>query len=141
MRFLSDIMGTRFTGPIDFRPLLQMRCAFDTLGLELISPSSPDDPSSLINFGPILEEEGEGFLALGLKVTDVDEAVAELKAKGIRILSHVKSPEAPVRNIAITYPDVYGIRLELLEYDGPQPIAVANLIAAGQLGNLPWFKA
>jgi hypothetical protein len=59
-----------------------------------------------------------------------------------KIASHVKSPEVQVGNIDIIYPDAYGIRLELLEYDRPQLIAVASVAVIGQPSNFLYkYKA
>jgi len=130
MRFFSDIMGTKFIGPLDRRPRRQCRYAFDNLGLELVSPTSPDDV-----WGPIMEKEGEGMFSLGLKVPDLEEAVAELEAKGLRLFRRGQLPDL---RVAIFYPEeVYGVRLELLEYDDMQPAGIANV---NKMGELPWFK-
>ncbi len=131
IKFLSDIMGTKWIGPIDRRPIgRQLRVAFDNIGLELLSPTSPDDP-----WGPIIEREGEGVCSLGLKVPDIDGAIAELEAKGIRL---ERRGEIPDVKFAIFYPeDCYGVRIELVQYETMQPIGVANM---GKMGELPWFR-
>jgi len=134
MRLFSKVMGTKFIGPIDRRKLAviprQCRYAFDTMGLEFVSPTSPDDP-----WGPILEKDGEGLLSLGLKVTDIDEAIAEFEANGVKL---ERRGEIPGVKFAIFYPEgACGVRFELVEYDAMQPVGVANV---GKMGELPWFK-
>ena len=130
MRFFSDIMGTKFIGPIDRRPKRQCRYAFDNLGLEIVSPMSPDDP-----WGSVMEKEGEGPFSVGLKVTDIDEAVAELEAKGVKL---DRRGEIPDLKYAIFHPEgAYGVRLELVQYDAMQPAGIANV---NKMGELPWFK-
>ena len=130
MKLFSDIMGTKFIGPLDRRPRRPVRYAFDNIGLELVSPTSPDDP-----WGPVMEKQGEGFISIAFKVPDLDEAVAEFEAKGVRL---ERRGEIPNLKYAIFYPeDVCGLRIELCEYDDMTPAAIAN---AGKMSELPWFK-
>lgn len=130
MKFFSDIMGTKFIGPIDRRPERQCRYAFDNMGLELVSPTSPDDP-----WAPIMKKQGEGIFSLGLKVTDIDEAVTELEAKGLKL---DRRGEIPDIKYAIFHPEgARGVRLELVQYNAMQLAGIANV---GLMGKLPWFK-
>jgi methylmalonyl-CoA/ethylmalonyl-CoA epimerase len=55
--------------------------------LELMEPTSPGSP-----IGRFIESHGEGLQHLSLKVADIDEAIAELKGKGLRF-----AQEAPLR--------------------------------------------
>ncbi|MFC2058729.1 VOC family protein [Chloroflexota bacterium] len=130
MSFFSDIMGTRFVGPLD---MPRINAAFDSIGLELISPKSEESP-----FYQILEQEGEGLLSIGLKVPDLDEAIAELEARGLSIMLRAN---LPALKVAVFHPQgAYGVRLELLQYDSMQPAAIVNLINVGKISELPWFQ-
>jgi methylmalonyl-CoA/ethylmalonyl-CoA epimerase len=130
MSFFSEIMGTKFVGPLKYT---QIDAAFDNMGLELIAPKVPGSP-----FQQILEQEGEGLLSVGLKVPDLDEAIAELEAKG---LSMMVRANLPALKVAVFHPQgAYGVRLELLEYDSIQPAAVVNLLNVGKISELPWFQ-
>ena len=51
------------------------------VALELIEPTSPD--SEVAKF---LEKRGEGFYLISYRVDDVEAALAELKAKGVRTI-------------------------------------------------------
>ena len=130
IKLFSDLMGTKFIGPLDRRPRRPVRYAFDTLGLELVSLTSPED-----HWGPVLEKQGEGVLSIAFKVTDLDEGVAEFEAKGVRL---DRRGEIPGLKYALFNPDdVFGVRIELVEYDAMTAAGVAN---AGMMGELPWFK-
>ncbi len=136
MKFFSDIMGTKFIGPIDHRKSgagRTIRVAFDNAGIELISPTIPDDP--VAKYMEKLDG-GEGLGSIGLRVPDIDEAIAELEAKGVKLERRASGPGI---RVAIFYPEnAYGVRLELVEYDTVRPIAVANV---GMLNQLPWFES
>lgn len=72
----------------------------------------------LIQTDPAAEEEG--FRNIHFKVPSLDEAKAELRSKGIRMIA-----DTTVGNLreAIFHPDdLHGIRLCLIEYDAPSMI-------------------
>ena len=51
------------------------------VALELMEPTSPDS-----DVGRFLEKKGEGFFLISYRVDDVDEALAELKEKGVETI-------------------------------------------------------
>ena len=116
-----------------------MRVAFDNSQLELVSPTSPDNPWS-----PILEKEGEGMCALALKVSDIDEAIAELEVKGLRLdrrgdVRIDDTREAPDLRYAQFKPeDSYGVRIELVQYEAIQPAGIANSGKMNELLGIKW---
>lgn len=56
----------------------------------------------------------EGLRALGLKVSDLEQAKAEMKEKGIRLLADVV-----VGGVKEAIYDLHGVRLALSEYEAP----------------------
>ena len=76
----------------------------------------------------------EGLFSIGLKVPDLDEAVAELEAKGIKC---AWKGEVPCLKAAQLKIDAYNVWIELLEYDDVPPVALANL---GKTSEIPLFK-
>lgn len=62
----------------------------------------------------------EGFRNMHFKVTDLDEAKAELRAKGIRMV--VDHKVGGLREAIFHPDDLHGIRLCLIEYDAPSMI-------------------
>lgn len=61
----SNIMGTKWVGPIEFEDG-DFKTAFDSLGFELLQPTSSDN--FLAHF---IEEKGEGIYSIGLKVPNL----------------------------------------------------------------------
>lgn len=137
--FFSDIMGTQWFGPRE--PAPGIRVAFDNLGLELLEPGSeaPDnDP-----IARRLRDYGEGVAWIGVKVPDLDEAVAELRAKGIRVeyATPAMVPKSAwkkdLRLAKTEDPEkTYGVVFELLEYEDMLPITFANWNIQGEIPRL-----
>lgn len=119
VKLLSNILGSHFVGPMEFPTI---RTAFDDLGFEIIQPKTPSDPRA-----EFIEEHGEGVGAVGLKVPNVDEAAAELEAKGIQIIRRRGGPERDIK-VALTDPkSAYGVQFELVEYQNTRGVLWANL--------------
>jgi methylmalonyl-CoA/ethylmalonyl-CoA epimerase len=79
--------------------------------LELLESITPDGP-----IARYLEKRGAGMQHLAVEVDDINDAIAELKAKGVRMLD--ETPRAGVENtrIAFVHPkDTHGVLLELVE--------------------------
>jgi methylmalonyl-CoA epimerase len=79
--------------------------------LELLESITPDGP-----IARFLEKRGAGMQHLAIEVADIEAAIAELKAKGVRMLD--ETPRKGVENtrIAFVHPkDTLGVLLELVE--------------------------
>ena len=127
MKFFSDLMGTQFVGPI---PYSDHRIAFDSAGrLELKSPLTAKTPKHMEGM-----DVKEGLFSIALKVPDLDEAVAELEAKGIKCFHKGEGPCLKGAQLKI---DAYNVWIELLEYDDVPAVALANL---GKTSEIPLFK-
>lgn len=130
VKFFSDMMGTTFVGPRDID--LGFKVAFDNLGLEIMQPTSPGNPVA-----EHLEKYGEGVAYIGLKVPDIEEAIAELEAKGISVKRWREKWVGDIKAIRIEASEkTYGVKFELVEYKDAQPAAMANW---RKLGELPWM--
>lgn len=113
MRFLSNLLDLRFDR-LTPEPVVRGRklaVAISTLGIELheVPPS-----------------ESEGFRRLHLKVTDVEEAKADMERKGIRIDNQIII--GGLRELLLNEHDCHGIRIGLIGYDVPH----GSVIAAGR---------
>jgi methylmalonyl-CoA/ethylmalonyl-CoA epimerase len=80
--------------------------------LELASTADPDNP--LRRF---LERKGEGFYNVAVEVEGLDDAVAELAAKGVRVSQPVES-EPGVRAAFVTMAATHGLSVQLIEIAG-----------------------
>ena len=59
----------------------------------------------------------EGLRNIHVKVPDIEEAIAELKSKGIRLLARIKI--GSFKEAICNPDDLHGVRLCLVEYDTP----------------------
>lgn len=106
--FLSEFLGTRFHR---IQPVVRGRkrtAAISPLGIELVD---------------ILPQEKEGLRAVHFKVTDLEEARAEVKNRGIRIDHEVEIGH--LRELLLNEEDCHGIRIGLISYDVPHGAVIA----------------
>ena len=85
------------------------------VALELIAATSPD--SEVAKF---IRKRGEGFFLISYRVDDVEDALAELKAKGVRTIDQSPRHLMGNRYAFIHFPkELSGVLTELLdgEYD------------------------
>ena len=137
-RFFADIMGSHVFGPRDTG--LGFKVAFDNLGIEFMAPTAPGNP-----IADRIDGYGEGLAWIGLKVPDLDEAVAELREKGIKVAywRDYSDPnwKGDVRAARTEDPtQTYGVALELAEYRDVQPVAAANWQKIGEIPLMPLGK-
>jgi methylmalonyl-CoA/ethylmalonyl-CoA epimerase len=116
-KFFSEVFG------LDFRELgnstdLDIKSIMDTNGIELVEPLLPDGPNSRL-----IAKYGEGLTLLSLKVSNLDQALNELKEKGVRVTARVQANDML---IAVLHPkDTFGVMIELIEYRGEHPALTA----------------
>ena len=114
-QFFADLLGTEFSSPAVFKEL-DLTSLVDPLGIELVEPLTPDGPTARA-----IEQRGEGISLLSLKVTNVEEAMAEMKSRGIRLVNMIDRPKMKA---AIYHPkDTFGVMIELIEYKSEHPTA------------------
>jgi methylmalonyl-CoA epimerase len=78
---------------------------------ELIEPYSPDSPVSRF-----MDKRGEGVQYIGLEVTDLDETVKELRAKGVRFVSEKPVEYPNGSRWAFIHPrEMFGVLFALIE--------------------------
>ena len=79
--------------------------------LELLESVTPDGP-----IARFLEKRGAGIQHLAVEVEDIEEAIAELKGKGVRMLDETPRKGVEESRIAFVHPkDTHGVLLELVE--------------------------
>ncbi len=80
--------------------------------IELLLPTAPDSPVA-----KFLENKGEGFHHLALEVEDIDSAVQELKAAGVRLIDETPREGAHGTRVAFIHPKAtFGLLVELVQY-------------------------
>ncbi|MBP7342565.1 MAG: methylmalonyl-CoA epimerase [Smithellaceae bacterium] len=92
----------------------KVRVSFFPVGdseIELLESTSPDGP-----IAKYIEKNGEGIQHLALRVDNLEAALAELKAKGVRLIDEKPRYGAGGAKIAFVHPKATGgILLELSE--------------------------
>lgn len=79
--------------------------------LELLESITPDGP-----IARYLDKKGPGLQHLAVEVEDIEAAIAELKAKGVRMLDETPRAGVERSRIAFVHPkDTHGVLLELVE--------------------------
>ncbi len=79
--------------------------------VELLESTSPDGPVA-----KYIEKKGEGILHVAFRVENIEEALAELKEKGIALIDQVPRKGAGGAKIAFLHPRATsGVLVELCE--------------------------
>ena len=99
--------------PID-QPATGVRLAVVHLGGQVIEFVEPLDPEQ----GPVskfLKNKGEGIYMMGWAVEDVDAAVKQLEANGVRLLNADAESRAAGANVFIHPKSSHGVIVQLVE--------------------------
>ena len=79
--------------------------------VELLESTSPDGP-----IAKYIEKKGEGIQHIAFRVENIEEALAELKAKGIQLIDEKPRRGAGGAKIAFLHPkSTFGVLVELCE--------------------------
>ena len=112
-KFFADLLGAEFSSSAVFQEL-DLRSSINPLGIELVEPLTSDGPTA-----KAIEHRGEGVSLLSFKVSSVQETMAEMKSRGIRLVGMIDRPKMKA---AIFHPkDTYGIMIEFIEYKSQHP--------------------
>lgn len=106
-KFFRELFETRFIEP--YSTAVDTKETLDCLGINLAVPLTKDGPSV-----KIMATKGEGLFSVGFKVADLEEAVAELESRGVRLIGREKIGSA---EYAVFHPkDTFGAMLSVIEY-------------------------
>jgi methylmalonyl-CoA/ethylmalonyl-CoA epimerase len=110
---IYEFLGIASTGTEEVAEQ-KVRVSFFPVGdseIELLESTSPDGP-----IARHIEKNGEGIQHLALRVDNLEAALAELKAKGVRLIDEKPRYGAGGAKIAFVHPkSTGGILLELSE--------------------------
>ena len=108
---LYEMLGIQSTGS-EVVAEQQVKVSFFPVGdseIELLESTSPDGP-----IARYIEKNGEGIQHLALRVDNIEAALAELKANGVRLIDEKPRYGAGGAKIAFVHPkSTGGILLEL----------------------------
>ena len=111
--FWIDALGLSFEGTETVAEQ-KVTTAFLPVGeseVELLESTAPDGP-----IAKYLEKKGEGIQHIAFRVANIDEALAELKAKGIQLIDEKPRKGAGGARIAFIHPRATsGVLVELCE--------------------------
>jgi methylmalonyl-CoA/ethylmalonyl-CoA epimerase len=114
-KFWQDIMGLELEGTETVEEQ-KVTTSFFPVGeseVELLESTSPDGPVA-----KYIEKKGAGLQHIAFRVENIDEALAELKEKGVKLIDEVARKGAGGARIAFLHPKATGgILVELCERD------------------------
>jgi len=113
LRFYRDALGLEIEAPEDVASQ-RVRAHFIPLGdsaVELLEATAPDSP-----IAKYLEKRGPGLHHLTLRVEDIRAALAQLKARGARLIDETPRPGAHGSLVAFIHPSsAHGVLVELIQ--------------------------
>jgi methylmalonyl-CoA/ethylmalonyl-CoA epimerase len=111
MKFFTDSLPLEVTHMEDFNG---MKIAFIPIGdssVELLQ-----DVSGASAIKKFVDKNGEGIHHIAYEVDDINEAIAELKAKGIKLIDETPRQGAHGMSVAFMHPKAtHGILMELCQ--------------------------
>ena len=112
-KLFHDILGLTFEGTETVQEQ-KVTTAFFPVGdseVELLESTAPDGP-----IAKYLEKRGEGIQHIAFRVDNLEEALTELKDKGIRLIDEKPRQGAGGAKIAFLHPkSTHGVLIELSE--------------------------
>ncbi|RLA93905.1 MAG: methylmalonyl-CoA epimerase [Deltaproteobacteria bacterium] len=112
-KLYEEILGLEFAGKETVEEQ-KVTTAFFPVGdseVELLESTSPDGP-----IAKFLEKRGPGFQHIAFRVENIEEALQELKEKGIRLIDEKPRKGAGGAKIAFLHPkSTFGVLVELCE--------------------------
>ncbi len=111
LKFYTDVLGLKSEG-VEVVEEQKVKVAFLPCGdseLELLESTSPDGP-----IAKFIEKNGEGIQHIAVRVDNIEQTLAELKEKGVRLIDEKPRYGAGGASIAFLHPKATGgILLEL----------------------------
>jgi methylmalonyl-CoA/ethylmalonyl-CoA epimerase len=116
MKFYVDALGLK-TASTEIVEDQKVRIAFIPVGdseVELIESTSPDGPVA-----KFIESRGEGLQHIAFRVDNIEEALQELKNKGIRLIDEKPRKGGGGATIAFVHPKATsGVLVEITQREG-----------------------
>ena len=111
LKFFRDALGLEVEPPEEI-PSQRVRAHFLPAGsatFELVEPTADDSP-----IAKFIARRGAGLHHVALRVDDIIGALAELKARGVRLIDEVPRPGAHGSLVAFIHPaSTHGVLVEL----------------------------
>jgi len=111
--FWTGVLGLKFEGDETVEQQ-KVKTAFFPVGeseVELLESTSPEGPVA-----KFIEKKGEGIQHVAFRVDNIEEALSELKQKGVRLIDETPRIGAGGAKIAFLHPkSTSGVLVELCE--------------------------
>lgn len=111
--FWEDVLGLKFEGAETVEEQ-KVTTAFFPVGeseIELLASTSPDGP-----IAKYIDKKGQGIQHVAFRVENIEEALAELKEKGVKLIDEKPRKGAGGAKIAFLHPKATnGVLVELCE--------------------------
>lgn len=117
-RFFEDLLGVTFD-PLLSDPTVGMDARYSPQGLELVA----GHPGTAVD--KFTATRGEGVFCVVFKVTDMDEAIAHFRSKGLEPVNDVTF--GAMREVAFHPSKAHGMQIVLAEYPERHPATQAVL--------------
>jgi len=115
LKFYEDVLGIKCVSQ-EVVEEQKVKVAFLPIGdteVELLESTDEDGPVA-----KFIEKKGEGIQHIAYKVDDIEKAIEELKAKGIRMIDEKPRYGAGGAKIAFLHPkSTFGVLIELCQRD------------------------
>jgi len=112
-RFYTDVLGlpTQETEAVEDQKVTVAFIPVADSEVELLESTEPDGPVARY-----IESKGEGIQHIAYRVENLEEALAELKEKGVRLIDQEPRKGAGGARIAFIHPkETHGVLVELCE--------------------------
>lgn len=113
LKFYQEVLGLDLQG-IEVVEEQKVKVAFLPIGdteIELLESTDKEGP-----IAKYIEKRGEGIQHIAYRVDDIEKAIEEMKAKGIRMIDEKPRYGAGGAKIAFLHPkSTYGVLIELCE--------------------------
>jgi methylmalonyl-CoA/ethylmalonyl-CoA epimerase len=111
--FYEGALGAVFEG-VEVVPDQKVRVGFFRVGEVRFELLEPTEPASTV--AAFIEKRGEGLHHVALTVEGIEERIAELRARGLRMIDDVPRSGAHHMRIAFLHPkSTFGVLTELCE--------------------------
>ena len=116
VKFYHDVLGIELQGTEEVADQ-KVKVAFMPCGdteIELLESTAPDGP-----IAKFIEAKGQGIQHIAYRVDNIEQAIADMKEKGIRMIDETPRYGAGNAKIAFLHPkSTNGVLVELCERSG-----------------------
>lgn len=115
IKFYQETLGLDLSGT-EIVEQQKVKVAFLPIGdseVELLESTEPDGP-----IAKYIDKKGEGIQHIAYRVDNIEEAIAEMKEKGVRMIDEKPRYGAGGAKIAFCHPkSTFGVLIELCQRD------------------------